>query len=145
MASFWPPGPGSVESSGSSSTNAQYTPVSDRSLDDGHSSRNHTGPLRVKTDFGTVQDQFSDDDAAEYNYNDEARPKFHRPKVPKYTEAEEQQIVKKLDRRLVPFLALLYLLSFLDRSSMCVARCSLQRDLSLRSIVVFSMGLLTLS
>ncbi|KAL2854540.1 major facilitator superfamily domain-containing protein [Aspergillus pseudodeflectus] len=134
MASFRPPGPGSVESSGSSSTNAQYTPVSDRSLDDGHSSRNHTGPLRVKTDFGTVQDQFSDDDAAEYNYDDEARPKFHRPKVPKYTEVEEQQIVKKLDRRLVPFLALLYLLSFLDRSNIGNAKIAgMMEDLNLSS------------
>jgi hypothetical protein len=136
MASFRPPGPGSVESSGSSRSNAQYTPVSDRSLDDEHSSCNQAGPLRVKTDFGTVEDQFSDDDATEYNYDDEARPKFHRPKVPKYTDVEEQQIVKKLDRRLVPFLALLYLLSFLDRSSMCVLGVNLQRDLSLRSIIL---------
>lgn len=45
-----------------------------------------------------------------------------------YTEDEEKEIVKKLDRRLVLFLALLYMLSFLDRSSnslfCCVLSCS---------------------
>ena len=36
---------------------------------------------------------------------------------PGYTMEEERKVVKKFDRKLVPFLALLYLLSFLDRSS----------------------------
>lgn len=35
-----------------------------------------------------------------------------------YTQEDEQKVVKKLDTRLVLFVALLYLLSFLDRSSM---------------------------
>lgn len=39
-----------------------------------------------------------------------------------YTEQEENVVVKKLDRKLVLFLAFLYLLSFLDRSSMYVLR-----------------------
>jgi hypothetical protein len=34
-----------------------------------------------------------------------------------YTEEEEKEVVKRLDKRLVLFLALLYMLSFLDRSS----------------------------
>jgi hypothetical protein len=34
-----------------------------------------------------------------------------------YTTEEEQAIIRKLDRRLVLFMALLYMLSFLDRSS----------------------------
>jgi hypothetical protein len=34
-----------------------------------------------------------------------------------YTHAEEQTIVRKFDRRLTLFIALLYMLSFLDRSS----------------------------
>jgi hypothetical protein len=34
-----------------------------------------------------------------------------------YTNEEEQAIVRKLDRRLTLFIALLYMLSFLDRSS----------------------------
>jgi len=35
-----------------------------------------------------------------------------------YTPDEEQSVIKKFDRRLVLFVALLYMLSFLDRSSM---------------------------
>ena len=34
-----------------------------------------------------------------------------------YTPDEEQAVIRKLDRRLVLFVALLYMLSFLDRSS----------------------------
>ena len=34
-----------------------------------------------------------------------------------YSHVEERAVVKKLDRRLVLFVALLYMLSFLDRSS----------------------------
>ncbi|KAL4909319.1 hypothetical protein BDW74DRAFT_80136 [Aspergillus multicolor] len=107
-------GPASIESS--STSNAEDTPISDGSVDDqpGH---NRSGSLKLQTDFGTVQDFFSEDETDDYNFNDEAQPKFHRPRVPKFTPIEEQQVVKKFDRRLVPFLALLYLLSFLDRSS----------------------------
>lgn len=35
-----------------------------------------------------------------------------------YTPDEEQSVIRKFDRRLVLFVALLYMLSFLDRSSM---------------------------
>ena len=35
-----------------------------------------------------------------------------------YTRDEQQNVLKKLDRRLVLFVAMLYMLSFLDRSSM---------------------------
>lgn len=34
-----------------------------------------------------------------------------------YSPEEEREVIKRFDRRLVPFLALLYMLSFLDRSS----------------------------
>ena len=37
-----------------------------------------------------------------------------------YTPDEERSVIKKFDRRLVLFVALLYMLSFLDRSSMSV-------------------------
>ena len=40
-----------------------------------------------------------------------------------YTPDEERAVVRKFDRRLVLFVALLYMLSFLDRSSMCLALC----------------------
>jgi hypothetical protein len=37
-----------------------------------------------------------------------------------YTPDEERAVVKKFDQKLVLFVALLYMLSFLDRSSMCI-------------------------
>ncbi|KAF2265736.1 MFS general substrate transporter [Lojkania enalia] len=51
-----------------------------------------------------------------------------------YTPDEERMVLKKLDRRLVPFMALLYCLSFLDRSNIGNARIAgLQKDLNLNS------------
>ncbi|KAL4968438.1 putative MFS transporter [Aspergillus stella-maris] len=135
MASFRRPlaGPASNESSGSSPSHVQYTPDSDGS-DNGQASRNPEGLWKLQTDFGSVDDRFSEDDINEYNYNDEAQPKFTRPRVPKYTPIEEQQVVKRFDRRLVPLLALLYLLSFLDRSNIGNAKIAgLMEDLKLSS------------
>lgn len=51
-----------------------------------------------------------------------------------YTADEERRVVKRFDRRLVIFLALLYLLSFLDRSNIGNARIAgLEDDLQLSS------------
>lgn len=51
-----------------------------------------------------------------------------------YTEAEEQNVLRKFDRRLVLFIALLYMLSFLDRSNIGNARIAgLDTALSLTS------------
>ena len=47
-----------------------------------------------------------------------------------YTPDEERSVVRKFDRRLVLFIALLYMLSFLDRSSMFPASFE-QRPLTL--------------
>lgn len=44
-----------------------------------------------------------------------------------FTQEEEQKVVRKLDRRLARFVALLYLLSFLDRSSMFLHHVATQR------------------
>jgi len=40
-----------------------------------------------------------------------------------YSPTEDAAVLRKLDRRLVLFMALLYMLSFLDRSSMCFVPC----------------------
>jgi hypothetical protein len=45
---------------------------------------------------------------------DEQRPRRQRQL---YTPEEEQAVVRKFDRRLVVFMAFLYMLSFIDRSS----------------------------
>jgi hypothetical protein len=51
---------------------------------------------------------------------------------PTFTQAEEERVLRKLDRRVVLFVALLYLLSFLDRSNIGNARIAgLERDLKL--------------
>jgi hypothetical protein len=53
-----------------------------------------------------------------YDSAEELEGKDRRTKSrPKFTLEEEREVVKVFDRRLVPFLALLYLLAFLDRSS----------------------------
>lgn len=51
-----------------------------------------------------------------------------------YTDEEEAAVIRKLDRKLVLFLAFLYMLSFLDRSNIGNARIAgLEQDLSLSS------------
>jgi hypothetical protein len=59
-------------------------------------------------------------DAEEARSSDERllRRRRRRRQRQLYTPEEEQAVVRKFDRKLVVFVALLYLLSFLDRSSM---------------------------
>lgn len=77
----------------------------------------------MQTDFNDEADlSVSSDDGLDDGYDsyDDIRPNSSRDSshdLLKYTIEEEQQVVKRFDRKLVPFLALLYLLSFLDRSS----------------------------
>jgi hypothetical protein len=87
----------------------------------------------VETNFDDhpdVGDPLSDCEN-EYNTPDELEGKFRRGgSAPRYTYEEEGEVVKRFDRRLVPFLALLYLLSFLDRSSTC-CHFALRKDSSI--------------
>jgi hypothetical protein len=58
----------------------------------------------------------------EYEEWDDKAPSVRRGRrrgagKPRYTPDEEGAVVRKLDRKLVLFVALLYMLSFLDRSS----------------------------
>lgn len=61
---------------------------------------------------GLLFDEEEDDDG-DYYHHDEDDDNIV------YTADEERAVVRKFDRRLVLFVALLYLLSFLDRSSEC--------------------------
>lgn len=64
---------------------------------------------------GSVSDM---DEENTYDSAEELEGKDRRRQSrPKVTPEEEREVVKVFDRRLVPFLALLYLLAFLDRSS----------------------------
>lgn len=51
------------------------------------------------------------------NYVQDEEADDHASASPFFTPEEERAVVKKFDRNLVLFVALLYMLSFLDRSS----------------------------
>lgn len=69
------------------------------------------------------------DDEVEDESEEEEEERIHQLRLKRattfskdYTDEEERAVVGKLDRKLVLFLAFLYLLSFLDRSSMSIKR-----------------------
>jgi hypothetical protein len=126
MADLHPSGAGNTSSTSSETSNPRFTPVSYGS-DDGSAAagpaKPSMGPLRVQTNFGDHQDvgdPLSDyENDGEYNSREDLEGKPPRAGSSlRYTPEEESEVVRIFDRRLVPFLALLYLLSFLDRSSM---------------------------
>lgn len=135
-----PPSPragnGSSSASGASS-NPQYTPVSNGSDEEGSAplfpeTYPHRG-LRLQTRFSDdaeIRDQFAhyeDEIGFEYHTGEDMEQKMYRvSSAREYTAQEEKEVVRSFDRRLVPFLALLYLLSFLDRSSMLICRLCLE-------------------
>lgn len=128
----------SVSNSDTTPSNTQYNPVSDGTNGQSSSSnprRPGAGALRIQTDFGnsykdteTDDGGFSDEDD-DHHTGYESGPESRRRKFPRasslleYTVAEEGEVVRKFDHKLVPFLALLYLLSFLDRSSRSHCLC----------------------
>ncbi|KAH2033946.1 hypothetical protein KXV43_009073 [Aspergillus fumigatus] len=130
----------SCSSSTGTPVSAQYTPDSGTSDNENASSSSERPPaglLRLQTDFRAEADTNSDDEGQHEGYDSyddqEAKPKEAVGDA-RYTTAEEKQVVKKFDRKLVPFLALLYLLSFLDRSNIGNAKIAgLMDDLRLSS------------
>lgn len=77
------------------------------------------GPLRLDDAYyrGTWSDEAGDEEEEEEE-QDVVVVVGDNVEAITYTAEEEHAVVKKFDRRLVLFVALLYLLSFLDRSSM---------------------------
>ncbi|GKZ31160.1 hypothetical protein AbraIFM66950_011331 [Aspergillus brasiliensis] len=138
MASLRPGPTEAISVSSGSSSTPQYTPVSDRS-ENGASpnpNRPEAGSLRVQTAFSSDGDSFTDDGFDEgYDSYDDVQPLSRSStSTPKYTKEEEEGVIKQFDRKLVPFLALLYLLSFLDRSNIGNAKIAgLADDLHLSS------------
>lgn len=124
MADLHPSAVGTSSNSSGTSSNPRFTPVSYDQDSDSLASgpaKSPIRPLRVETNFDDhpdVGDPLSDLEN-EYDTNAELEGKFRQGgSAPRYTSEEESEVMKRFDRRLVPFLALLYLLSFLDRSSM---------------------------
>lgn len=76
--------------------------------------------LRNSSEKGSHHGSFDREDASS---EDDSEKEDVRPvrrigsRSKEYTHEEEQAIVRKFDRRLTLFIALLYMLSFLDRSS----------------------------
>ena len=88
-----------------------------------------------KDSADTSSEVSSDDDSASSG-RPSTPPRIHRTDTlsKDFTPEEEVQVLRKLDRRLTLFLALLYLLSFLDRSNIGNARIAgLDTSLSLSS------------
>ncbi|KAJ5670435.1 uncharacterized protein N7477_005798 [Penicillium maclennaniae] len=142
MASLHLPPSAGNASSDSSPSNPRYTPVSN-SDDDSlmqRSGKSSAGQLKLQTDFGdSVEvggpvEEGDEEIAYESGEELEGKKARRRTKAPKYTLDEEREVVRSFDRRLVPFLALLYLLSFLDRSNIGNAKIAgLEEDLQLSS------------
>lgn len=115
---------GNASFSDSGSSNTRFTPPSNGSEEEYPTSNpvnSLVGTLRLQTNFegmdagGSVSDIEEDN---RYDSAEELEGKNRRVQSrPKFTPEEEKEVVKVFDRRLVPFLALLYLLAFLDRSS----------------------------
>ncbi|KAJ5340847.1 hypothetical protein N7541_009971 [Penicillium brevicompactum] len=128
--------------SSSTSSNPRFTPISygsEEEIPESGPAKSPILPLRVQTnfqDYPDVGDPLSDiENESRYNESEELEGKLpNAGAAPKYTPEEESQVVKRFDRRLVPFLALLYLLSFLDRSNIGNAKIAgLKDDLKLSS------------
>lgn len=118
------PSPGHPSSTSSNtSSNPRFTPVSYGSEEENPEAgpaKSPILPLRLETNFKDHQDVGDPLDINENAYDECEELEGKLPNVAsalRFTSEEESEVVKRFDRRLVPFLALLYLLSFLDRSS----------------------------
>jgi hypothetical protein len=106
----------------SSTSNARLTPDSDSDdsdLEIGELGESFKLQRRVKDEEkrGELEEDSEDDDVG---YRDSGRRRASVSTVQSYqlyTPDEERAVVRKFDRKLVLFVALLYMLSFLDRSS----------------------------
>ncbi|KAJ5713612.1 uncharacterized protein N7483_010793 [Penicillium malachiteum] len=160
MAHHLPPSSsaaGNASSESGSSSTPRYTPVSNGSDEDDipvpnykrHKAKQSSlGPLRVQTDFGESGAEITgpvsdiEDDNGLESGDDSETKSVRAPRSgsrsksgPRFSPEEEKEVVRMFDKRLVPFLALLYLLAFLDRSNIGNAKIAgLQEDLKLSSV-----------
>lgn len=82
---------------------------------------NSTAPSKAPTDGsdgrGSPPTYEASEDLKSVSAPQKRRVRFALTQTQRFTLSEERSVVRKLDRRLVLFLALLYMFSFLDRSS----------------------------
>ena len=113
----------SAELSPESSATTRLTPDSDSDESDlemGELGESFKLRRQEKKENGDEPED-KDDEVDEEKYHDAPRRRASVSTMQSYqlyTPDEERAVVRKLDRKLVLFVALLYMLSFLDRSSM---------------------------
>jgi MFS family permease len=132
--------PDELSPNSSSTSNARLTPDSDSEdsdLEIGELGESFKLQRRSKDaeKSGGLDDDDDDDDDDDVGYEDRGRRRGSISTVQSYqlyTPDEERAVVRKFDRKLVLFVALLYMLSFLDRSS--VFPCFVAQRLPLTQI-----------
>jgi len=126
----------------SSTSNAHLTPDSDSEdsdLEIGELGESFKLQRRAKDEekVAELEESTEDDDDDDVGYRDSGRRRGSISTVQSYqlyTPDEERAVVRKFDRKLVLFVALLYMLSFLDRSNIGNAKVAgLDLDLDLDS------------
>lgn len=110
----------SLDADDESPSSTRLTPESGDEDDDdlfGHEGRGESGYEMERLNGGRADNNSGDwrDLAEEHERNLEHAEEYKERKS--YSKDEERRVVRKLDRKLVVFMALLYMLSFLDRSS----------------------------
>jgi hypothetical protein len=112
--------PSAQSSNSSTSSNARLTPNSDSDDSDLEMAEQGESYKLQPRAGGSAGVDDGDDEEADEKYNRRrgaSMSTVHSYQL--YTPDEERAVIRKFDRRLVLFVALLYMLSFLDRSSMC--------------------------
>lgn len=104
----------SNSSSSSSSSRRQYSPAA-----------HEKGGDKSRSNYENMEEE--DDVELRYLGRQRGRSTRHRRRLA-YTAEEERAVVRKFDRRLVLFVALLYMMSFLDRSNIGNARAAGMED-----------------
>ncbi|KAL3427436.1 major facilitator superfamily transporter [Phlyctema vagabunda] len=128
--------PHNLSSPDSPSTSAQFTPQSDSDDSDfgenGESFKMKTRRRDAEKQTSSYEDGVADGLEAHNNTRRASMSTIQSFQL--YTPDEERRVVRKLDKHLVLFVALLYCLSFLDRSNIGNANIAgLARDLDLDS------------
>lgn len=111
--------PESSSTSTTSTSAAHLTPDSEDGLES-DAETDESFQLRTRQSGKEEDDDDSTDDEAERVYHNSRRRRGSVSTVQSYqlyTPDEERAVVRKFDKKLVLFVALLYMLSFLDRSS----------------------------
>lgn len=124
--------PDELSPNSSSTSNARLTPGSDSDSEDSDLEIGELGESfklqprgKDAEKRGELDEEEDEDDEVRYRDSGHRRGSVSTVQSYQlYTPDEERAVVRKFDRKLVLFVALLYMLSFLDRSSTLPFRCA---------------------